>query len=107
MWAGLVELPRKQQTNLALELDRLEDYSNSWNINEQDEDGVSMNLDLFKQLIELIPPDSIKRVLEAHNIEFKKNWSHSKLKEELFRFIEEIVPNRNNNVTEQESIPFE
>lgn len=113
LWAGLVELPRKQQTNLALELERLEDYSNSWNINEQpsfkneDEDGVSMNLDLFKQLIELIPRDSIKRVLEAHNIEFKKNWSDSKLKEELFRFIEEIVPNRKNTVTEQESIPLE
>ena len=112
LMAGYEKLPKKQQDYLALELERLETYSKFYNINDiprgstLDKEDVTTNM--FMNLIELIPVDSIKEVLKLHKVEFDEDHSDSKLRTMLLDLIKEILPDRNqSNESQEESIPNE
>ena len=112
LMTGMVNLPEKQQENLALELDRLEIYSESGNINNLGADSSfyeeDVTTNMFRELIKCVPVDSIKGILNSHKVEFDDDCTDSKLRTMLLDLIKDILPDRNQSKKSQnESIPNE
>lgn len=99
LYAGSNQLPEKQRILLNLELERLEYYSKNSNINllssrTNTEEIKIEDYEWLKNLIELIPKNSLKDLLLSHDIQFNLN-SHEKTKRKLlFEFLKRIIPDR-------------